>query len=141
MDEWRGLEEHLKRAGVKHFSARELSPRCGVPPAALWWNILPTVAIADLLRAKFGRIGVNSGYRDRIYNKKVGGAKDSYHIKFNALDLRSLEGHDVGEMALFLQLKGWKSLMGLGVYTGFIHIDTRVLMYGAEPWYHDYRSL
>lgn len=139
---YEGLESYLKRHGVRHFTARELSPR--VPaPGGLWQNILPTVHVARLLREKFGPIGVNSGYRDALHNAAVGGTRNSLHVKFNALDLRSLASDVVPPEAMwdYLRWHGWNSLMGIGLYTGFLHIDTRVLVFGMPHWFHDYRGV
>ena len=45
--------------------------------------------ILDILRKKIGKpVIVNSGYRTPEHNKKVGGAKYSYHMRGMAADIR-----------------------------------------------------
>ena len=73
---------------------------------------------------------VNSGYRTSTYNKKVGGATNSYHVKGQAVDHHTKGKVDLMEMAKFYESIGCK---GIIVYTksGFIHIDSRTNKYFA----------
>ena len=43
--------------------------------------------ILDPLREKVGVIIVSSGYRSESYNKQIGGAKNSQHVKGEAVDI------------------------------------------------------
>jgi zinc D-Ala-D-Ala carboxypeptidase len=45
--------------------------------------------VLDLIREQFGVIIVTSGYRNYKYNKRVGGAEDSQHVKGQASDIIS----------------------------------------------------
>ncbi len=132
------LDEFLRQHGVRYFTAREMS-RHVVPPRGLWSNSLPTVHVARLLRQKFGRLAVNSGYRDPEHNARIGGAPGSLHLKFNALDLRPLDGPTPEDLWFEILSKGWNRMMGIGLYTGFIHIDTRALLYGMPHRFWDLR--
>jgi uncharacterized protein YcbK (DUF882 family) len=120
----------------KHFTASEFTSyfrrtRNGVrntpPPVALWENIVPTLRIVDDLRRHFGKpIVLLSSYRSPAYNKAVGGASASIHMKFNALDI-AVAG--IAPSEVFRTLRSWRSngrfTGGLGLYETFVHIDTR----------------
>ncbi len=74
----------------------------------------------------FGRsVVVNSAYRDKKYNRKVGGARHSQHIQCKAIDFR-VEGVVAGV------LRGWVManrlrwrVGGIGLYGTYIHADQR----------------
>lgn len=97
-----------------------------------------TIKIDDVLvgylqkaRDKFGvPIHINSGYRTSAYNKKVGGATNSYHVKGQAAD-----HHTNGKVALMELAKFYESIgcLGIIVYpnSGFVHIDSRAKKYFA----------
>lgn len=90
-----------------------------------------TVGYLQKARDKFGvPIHINSGYRTSAYNKKVGGATNSYHVKGQAVD-----HHVNGKVALMELAKFYESIgcLGIIVYTksGFIHIDSRTKKYFA----------
>ena len=56
----------------------------------------------DPLRRRFGKILINSGYRNAELNKAVGGAKNSYHLKGLAADIR-IGNYELGlRMAAYL---------------------------------------
>ena len=42
--------------------------------------------VLDCIRERFGMVTITSGFRNEIYNKKVGGAKNSQHTKGQAAD-------------------------------------------------------
>lgn len=42
--------------------------------------------VLDLIRDKFGMVTITSGFRNEVYNRKVGGAKNSQHTKGQAAD-------------------------------------------------------
>lgn len=73
----------------------------------------------------FGRkIVLNSGYRDRFYNGRVGGTDDSYHMKCMAADF-FIPGVPKQKLIAFAARQ--HAVGGLGCYPGkqFIHIDVR----------------
>lgn len=127
------LDRYLSERNIRYFSADEIAPR-GVYPD-LWPNIIPTLRFAMLLREEFGPTAVNSGFRDAMYNESVGGAPQSLHVSFNALDLVPRTGtpHWWNEFLLDL---GLARLGGVGKYQGFVHLDTRWLVLGrpAATW-------
>lgn len=79
----------------------------------------------DKLQALRDKLGipmlVTSAYRSPEHNKRVGGAKSSYHMKGNAFDIR-MENQDPHAFELAAREVGFR---GIGYYTkqGFMHID------------------
>lgn len=73
---------------------------------------------------------LNSAYRTAGYNKQVGGAKNSYHVKGQAADLHTNRKVDLYELAKYFESIGCQ---GIIVYpnSGFVHIDTRCSKYFA----------
>ena len=126
------LNAFLDLRGVRHFTAEEICP-ARMPLRQLWTNIVPTLHFAELLRAEFGPTTVRSGYRDPVHNARVGGAPKSLHLSFNALDLAPERGDQL-DWANFMAYLSLDKLGGLGTYDGFIHIDTRLLVFGRTPW-------
>lgn len=138
----------LKTAGIKNFPAREICPvgkatrhhKTGKivllrePPVDLVKNILPTLELAEWLRAKAGNVPLRvlSGYRDPAYNAAVGGEEDSLHMKFNALDIHSYT-KTPAELAALVETHPQARTFGLGIYKSFIHIDTRSILGYATP--------
>lgn len=73
-------------------------------------------------------VTVNSGYRTAAYNKKVGGAANSYHVKGQAFDI-VVSGHTPAEVAKYAQALGIK---GIIQYNTFVHVDSRTAKYWAR---------
>ena len=76
------------------------------------------------LRVYFGRpVKVNSGYRCKSHNKKVGGAPKSKHVSGIAADIvvKNVKAADVYE---YLDKK-YPDKYGIGKYKTWTHIDTR----------------
>tara|TARA_R110000851_G_scaffold320963_1_gene486092 strand:- start:309 stop:710 length:402 start_codon:yes stop_codon:yes gene_type:complete len=72
-------------------------------------------------------IHINSAYRSPSHNKKIGGKKNSYHIKGMAADI-TVKGYTPRKLArviLKLIKAGKLEDGGLGLYNGFIHWDIR----------------
>lgn len=67
-------------------------------------------------------IHINSAYRTPTYNKKVGGASQSQHVKGTACDIR-VDGVPPVAVAAFFEAKYPQS--GIGLYNNFVHIDSR----------------
>jgi uncharacterized protein YcbK (DUF882 family) len=68
-----------------------------------------------------------SAYRTPEYNKKVGGAKDSYHTIGKAFDI-AISGVTPKQIAMHCETMGVK---GIIQYNGFCHIDARDVKYFA----------
>jgi uncharacterized protein YcbK (DUF882 family) len=137
------LDDYLDAHGIRHFSASELlrmrRARVTVPQPrrALWPRIIPTLFLAEKIRTVLGHgLIVGNGYRPEPFNSSVGGAKNSQHLHFRALDLDLPRGHKSREeqerfyetaCEFYLEL-GFEYKIGLGLYRPWrgtrIHIDT-----------------
>lgn len=70
-------------------------------------------------------IYINSGYRTPSYNKKIGGATNSYHMKGQAADIHSNHFQPI-DIALAAESL---NIPGIILYKNFVHIDTRPKKY------------
>jgi uncharacterized protein YcbK (DUF882 family) len=109
-----------------HFSRSELRCHDGTDvPDEYLVNALQICRRAEILRAEVGPLFVTSGYRTPVWNRKVGGAKGSLHLKASALDLTSRLVSAKKLHAIYLKLikAGKVEDGGLGLYRNWIHID------------------
>lgn len=76
------------------------------------------------IQGAFGQtLNITSGYRDPAYNKKVGGAKNSAHMRKNAVDVKFNGG--IPETLKLIKTASQMGIGGIGVYgPGKIHLDT-----------------
>lgn len=136
------FESMLAREGVADVVApRELwltdrlAPECVVepfvmPPEELWPNIVPALRfIRDYVKPAVGEVTVASGYRDKQFNNCVGGAPQSAHRGFHALDLLPVD-RSISRDALIARLcpiharEGAVRHIGMGIYQARrFHID------------------
>ncbi len=128
--------DFIRGLQLRHFSSRELIAQAhrhrgdvknSLPPEELWPNIVPTLWVVDQVRRHLGRpITITSAYRSPEYNKAVGGALHSQHKSNTALDLIP---HSTSPHKLFRALKALRDAGafqgGLGLYSSFVHVDTR----------------
>lgn len=70
---------------------------------------------------------VNSGYRTPAYNKKVGGAKNSYHMQGRAFDIRCAFQSPTSLAQIAEQI----GVKGIILYNHFVHVDSRERKYFA----------
>lgn len=82
-------------------------------------------------RDLYGSTTITSGYRDPEYNAKIGGVPNSQHVYGKASDTICKNGSPL-EVAMTAEALG---MGGIGLYSGFTHIDTRD---GKSRW--DQRS-
>ena len=81
------------------------------------------------IRDHFGApVTINSGYRTESYNKKVGGAKKSFHITGQAFDI-VVKGHTPAEVAGYAQSR---DINGIIQYNNCVHVDSRETKYWAK---------
>ena len=110
-----------------HFKTRG-GVASGVPPEYLWGNMLAPLRVADEIRRRLGvpLHNVISAYRSPQYNAKCPGAsKYSQHMKNCALDLvYACPPQRAFDTAEELRKEGFFK-GGIGLYSNFIHIDTR----------------
>jgi len=98
------------------------------PPAELWTNILPTAKVIDEFRKRIGAsVVITNAYRSPLYNKAVGGAKQSQHLKFRAVDFVVRGNSTPADWASVLKAMRTEGLFkgGIGTYSSFVHVDTR----------------
>lgn len=87
------------------------------------------VQFLQKIRSHFGKsVHINSGYRCKSHNAKVGGASKSNHMDGEAADIR-IDGVTPLEIAQYAEHIG---VLGIGVYSWGVHIDTRTSKY---YWY------
>lgn len=106
--------------GVKtNFKVKEFSCNDGSDSILIDVNL---VSALQTIREHFGKpVSLNSAYRTSTYNVRVGGAKNSYHTKGQAADLK-IVGVAPLEICKYAESIG---LLGIGRYGTFTHIDTR----------------
>jgi uncharacterized protein YcbK (DUF882 family) len=129
------FQAFLDRNSIEHFTAKEVlflgASNAWLklnthPEPALWPNILPALCAASALRRRLGKpLQILSAYRNPAYNRAIGGARNSQHTQFRALDLTAKV--PIPELVrLAKQIRSEKLFTGgIGIYPGFIHIDGR----------------
>jgi hypothetical protein len=108
-----------------NFKVKEFASKDGQDKLALH---LPMVRQLQKIRDHFGKaVTINSGYRSKAHNKKVGGASNSYHVKGRAFDIvvKGVRPADVARYASEIGIKG------IIRYNTFTHVDSRPGRYWA----------
>lgn len=78
------------------------------------------------IRNHFGKpVHINSGFRCKTHNANVGGASKSNHMDGEAADIR-IDGVTPLEIAQYAEHIG---MLGIGVYSWGVHVDTRTSKY------------
>jgi uncharacterized protein YcbK (DUF882 family) len=131
------FQDLLDRAGVRHFTAREVFFRGASdsklklntdPPRCYWFDLLQVVRIADTARGRLARpVRILSAYRAPVYNKAIGGASQSTHMKGQALDLATTSPATLATLHRVLceMRAGGHFKGGIGLYKTFVHVDVR----------------
>jgi len=104
-----------------HFRVREFACQDGSDVVF----IAPALAeVLEQIRVHFGKpVTVNSGYRTVNHNKKVSGSATSQHLYGMAADI-VVAGVAPAKVAAYAETL-LKSTGGIGIYSGFTHIDVR----------------
>lgn len=92
----------------------------------------PSMDALQTLRNVIGKpLIINSAYRSIEYNRKVGGAPNSQHLKGKAFDIRITPQVSREDIKTHAKAAGFK---GIGDYDTFVHVDT------GNPRYWDNRT-
>jgi len=128
------FQRELDKRKIRYFNANEVFYKGASdvklklntePPKELWNNIWKTIEVADRARHKLGKpLRIASAYRSPKYNKAIGGASKSHHVRFNALDLRTSSPVTLHKILKEMRARG-EFKGGLGLYKTFVHVDTR----------------
>lgn len=110
-----------EKALSRNFKVKEFACKDGS-------DIVPVsqelVQVLQEARDHFGApITINSAYRTPAYNKKVGGAADSQHIRGTAADI-TVKGVAPDKVYAYFADK-YPNTCGIGKYPTFTHIDVR----------------
>ncbi|KAH0795631.1 DUF882 domain-containing protein [Histomonas meleagridis] len=103
-----------------HFKVREFRCKDGSDKIIISSDL---VNLLEKIRNHFGKaVTINSAYRTASYNKKVGGATNSQHVKGTAADIvvSGVSPSTVYNYANSINPNG-----GVGKYNSFTHVDTR----------------
>ena len=114
---------------TKNFSLEEFKCKDGSEiPNEVLPKIIELAKNLQVLRDAVNKpITINSGYRSPKYNAKIGGVKNSQHVKGKASDLR-VSGMTPKEVALVIEgliESGKMKQGGIGIYPNFTHYDIR----------------
>lgn len=80
------------------------------------------------LRAKYGAVHINSGYRTRSYNASIGGASNSVHIYDEKPGAVAADHTCAASPSTVYAYENTLGPGGLGRYATFTHIDNRQLI-------------
>jgi uncharacterized protein YcbK (DUF882 family) len=114
---------------TKNFSLEEFKCKDGSDiPNNVLSNITELAKNLQVLRDALNKsISITSGYRSPKYNAKIGGVKNSQHVKGTASDIQ-IKGMTPKEVALVIEgliESGKMKQGGIGVYPNFTHYDCR----------------
>jgi uncharacterized protein YcbK (DUF882 family) len=107
-----------------NFLYSEFDSKDGSPmPADVKKNIKKLAGYLEIIRAALGvRIKISSGYRSPAHNSKIGGAKNSQHIKGRAADIQTkLPTSKVKEVIEQLIQEKKIPEGGVGLYSTWVH--------------------
>jgi len=108
-----------------HFDLEEFQSHDGAPfPPEVEANLKKTAIMLEWIRASVGTpLFITSGYRSPAWNAKIGGEKNSYHMRGMAADIVSKTKTPAEVQAACLKLQKQGVIGGLGSYAGFTHVD------------------
>lgn len=122
----------MPRKVTPHFTVEEFACKNGTPYPDEWiaQRLWLLCQVLETIRADLGvPVRVLSGYRPEVYNRVVGGAKQSQHIAGRAADIVAppFTPRQVRERIVRLLAAGKLPVLGgLGIYRSFVHVDVRL---------------
>ena len=105
----------------KHFSRSEFRCKCGCGFATVDAELL--VVLEDVREHFDSGVKINSGCRCTEHNKRVGGERDSEHLRGTAADI-TVDGVPAAQVHSYLSMK-YPGRYGIGKYQNWTHIDVR----------------
>ena len=112
-----------------NFNLDEFKSKDGLSfPAEIVQSLTILATQLQALRTELGRsITITSGYRSPAHNLKVGGAKDSFHVRGMAADIQvsGFTPKQVYDTIEKLIKEGKMKEGGLGLYKSWVHYDFR----------------
>jgi GH24 family phage-related lysozyme (muramidase) len=117
-------------AGTTNFSLQEFASRDGAPtPEGIRGNIQRLMEQLEVLRSELGdrSVAIVSGYRSPAHNSAVDGKPHSQHLCGRAADIRVADHTPAEVHGAIERLIAAGRMMegGLGLYSSFVHYDTR----------------
>ena len=109
---------------TKNFKYSEMICKDGTEVPDQYQNyMLICVTELQALRDKLGKpITITSAYRIPAWNKQVGGTRNSYHLKAQAVDIK-VKGLKPYDLAIWAAR--YTNFNGFGIADSFIHLDLR----------------
>lgn len=105
----------------RHFNRDEFACRCGCGFDTV---DIETLAVLEAVRRHFDApVTITSGCRCPDHNRKVGGARNSQHVRGRAADIQ-VHGIDPGDVHDWIEAE-FGEVVSLGRYATFTHVDTR----------------
>lgn len=135
-----GTDEFLILGGGHSTPGGKCQGKNTYPPRGLWTNIAKTAQALDHFRDRIGKpIAITNAYRGPAYNACIGGAKQSQHMKFCALDFKvsGMSAPEAAKALRWLRDKEGFFTGGIGRYSSFTHIDTRGVNATWPPAFRD----
>jgi uncharacterized protein YcbK (DUF882 family) len=115
------LSKNFKKSEFKCNDGSEV-------PDDLMDNVRELVENLQIIRDTIGKpIRIISGYRSPKYNRRIGGARKSQHMKAKAADMviRGMKPVEVHRIVTGLIKEGKIKKGGVGLYKYFVHYDVR----------------
>ena len=114
---------------TKNFNIKEFDCKCGCKmPNEIYLDVIRTAMQLQVLRDYLEKpIKINSAYRCKEHNERVGGQPNSQHLIGKASDIKVkyLEPKYIANVIEMLIKEGKMKEGGLGVYNTFVHYDIR----------------
>lgn len=121
------LKKHGNQLIAPNFRVKEFRCKDGSDEILIDTNFVFTKL--QKIRDRFAKsVTINSAYRTPTYNAKIGGAKNSYHMKGMAYDIK-ISGVTPLQVAQYAEQIG---ILGIIVYPTFTHIDSRTKKYFSK---------